>query len=112
MKMTSWKLFVVAACLAVLAIAGLSTAGLSVLSEAPAATAAPANLSLALATEETRAPQCRTGVGESGQCAAAGVQVAAGAECPATSGSYCSDELPYCCGTPGNYYCAKDVNGC
>ncbi|MEM7462103.1 MAG: hypothetical protein AAF362_05430 [Pseudomonadota bacterium] len=40
------------------------------------------------------------------------IQIAAGAECPANSGSYCSDELPYCCGTPGNYYCAKNVNGC
>ncbi len=40
------------------------------------------------------------------------IQIAAGAECPANSGDYCSDELPYCCGTPGNYYCAKNVNGC
>lgn len=40
------------------------------------------------------------------------IRLAAGAECPANSGDYCSDELPYCCGTPGNYYCAKDVNGC
>ena len=40
------------------------------------------------------------------------IQMAAGSECPANSGDYCSDELPYCCGTPGNYCCAKDVNGC
>ena len=31
---------------------------------------------------------------------------------PAASGEYCSDETPYCCGTPGNYYCATDVNHC
>jgi len=78
----------------------------------PISAAAPADLSLALAIEGTKAPQCRAGVDESGQCGTVGVEVAAGAECPATSGSYCSDELPYCCGTPGNYYCAKDVNGC
>lgn len=37
----------------------------------------------------------------------------AGAECPAGSGSYCSDELPYCCpGVNTSAYCAADVNGC
>lgn len=37
----------------------------------------------------------------------------AGAECPTGSGSYCSDELPYCCpGVSTSAYCAKDVNGC
>lgn len=25
---------------------------------------------------------------------------------------YCNNPTPYCCGTPGNYYCARDVNGC
>ena len=41
-----------------------------------------------------------------------GVRVA-GAECPTGSGSYCSDELPYCCpGVSVDPYCAKDVNGC
>jgi len=37
----------------------------------------------------------------------------AGAECPTSSGNYCSDELPYCCpGVSVDPYCAKDVNGC
>jgi hypothetical protein len=37
----------------------------------------------------------------------------AGAECPTGSGSYCSDELPYCCpGISVGPYCAADVNGC
>lgn len=37
----------------------------------------------------------------------------AGAECPTGSGSYCSDELPYCCpGVNTAAYCAADVNGC
>ena len=37
----------------------------------------------------------------------------AGAECPNGSGSYCSDEYPYCCpGVNVAAYCAKDVNGC
>jgi hypothetical protein len=37
----------------------------------------------------------------------------AGAECPTGSGSYCGDELPYCCpGVNVAAYCAKDVNGC
>ncbi len=51
-------------------------------------------------------------VASAGLCLAAATQLARGAECPAASGSYCSDEFPYCCGTPGNYYCAKDVNSC
>jgi len=30
-----------------------------------------------------------------------------------SSNTYCnSPGFTYCCGTPGNYYCAKDVNGC
>lgn len=29
-----------------------------------------------------------------------------------SSAYYCNNPTPYCCGTPGNYYCAKDVNGC
>jgi hypothetical protein len=37
----------------------------------------------------------------------------AGAECPTGSGSYCGDDLPYCCpGVSVAAYCAKDVNGC
>lgn len=41
-----------------------------------------------------------------------GVQVARGNECPAASGKYCDDKTPYCCGVPGDYYCAIDVNHC
>ncbi len=37
----------------------------------------------------------------------------AGAECPTGSGSYCGDDLPYCCpGVNTAAYCAADVNGC
>ncbi len=25
---------------------------------------------------------------------------------------YCNHPTPYCCGVPGNYYCARNVNGC
>lgn len=105
--MKSLAVTIAAAGLAALAIAAPST-----LAGEPTPTVAPANLSLALAIEDAHAPQCRAGVDEAGRCAVLGAEVAAGAECPATSGSYCSDELPYCCGTPGNYYCAKDVNSC
>lgn len=55
---------------------------------------------------------CFDGQLSSSGCKLQGVQIARGAECPAASGAYCSDEFPYCCGTPGNYYCAKDVNSC
>ncbi|MBZ0162337.1 MAG: hypothetical protein K8H74_06470 [Notoacmeibacter sp.] len=55
---------------------------------------------------------CRDGSVSATGCRDEGVKVAAGNECPAASGKYCSDEKPYCCGTPGNYYCAIDVNHC
>lgn len=55
---------------------------------------------------------CRDGSVSATGCRNDGVKVAAGNECPAASGKYCSDETPYCCGTPGNYYCAIDVNHC
>ncbi len=75
-------------------------------------------LILARATLETgdRQPaQCSVPGGKAaggGLCLAATMRLSRGAECPASSGAYCSDEFPYCCGTPGNYYCAKDVNSC
>jgi hypothetical protein len=39
---------------------------------------------------------------------------ATGAECPATSGTYCDDKAPYCCYSPTQnlYYCRVDVNHC
>ncbi len=55
---------------------------------------------------------CLDGTESASGCAGAKMQLARGNECPASSGAYCSDEFPYCCGTPGNYYCAKDVNSC
>ncbi len=55
---------------------------------------------------------CFDGQISSSGCKPPGLLIARGAECPAASGAYCSDEFPYCCGTPGNYYCAKDVNSC
>ena len=55
---------------------------------------------------------CLDGQISSSGCKPPAVKIARGAECPAASGAYCSDEFPYCCGTPGNYYCAKDVNSC
>ncbi len=55
---------------------------------------------------------CADGSVSATGCRQDGVQVARGNECPAASGEYCSDEFPYCCGTPGNYYCATDVNHC
>lgn len=48
-----------------------------------------------------------------GRPPSSGTRLAAGAECPTGSGSYCSDELPYCCpGVNVDPYCAKNVNGC
>ncbi len=37
-----------------------------------------------------------------------------GAECPATSGSYCPDLAPYCCYSPSRdlYYCRVDISHC
>jgi hypothetical protein len=29
-----------------------------------------------------------------------------------TSNYFCNPPTPYCCGTPGKYYCAKDASGC
>ncbi len=58
------------------------------------------------------AQTCLDGSLSADGCKDTAVQLARGAECPAASGAYCSDEFPYCCGTPGNYYCAKDVNSC
>ena len=40
-------------------------------------------------------------------------RLAAGAECPARSGKFCKDELPWCCvSASGDAYCAKDTTGC
>ncbi len=55
---------------------------------------------------------CWDGSISSSGCPDNNIQIALGNECPAASGEYCSDEFPYCCGTPGNYYCATDVNSC
>ena len=82
------------------------------IAEEPATAGVSAKILLARAIEAATAPQCTAGTADTRQCGSTYTRVAAGAECPATSGKYCSDKLPYCCGTPGNYYCAKDVNGC
>ncbi len=63
-------------------------------------------------TDQRPIQTCADGSVSSRGCPPAGVEVATGSECPAASGEYCSDETPYCCGTPGNYYCATDVNHC
>lgn len=40
-------------------------------------------------------------------------KVAVGAECPARSGRYCSDQTPYCCvAADGTAYCATDITKC
>ena len=96
-----------AACFAALAVAGPAS-----LAEELAQTSPSAAVLLARAMDSSTAPQCTAGSANTKQCGSIYTRVAAGSECPATSGKYCSDKLPYCCGTPGNYYCAKDVNGC
>jgi len=63
-------------------------------------------------TQDAPTQTCKDGSVSSQGCPDAGVRIATGNECPANSGDYCSDETPYCCGTPGNYYCATDVNHC
>lgn len=80
--------------------------------DAPDTTDTSANIALALAVDDLTAPRCGDGRDAGDHCGIAGERLAAGSECPAASGSYCSDEFPYCCGTPGNYYCATDVNSC
>lgn len=91
-------------------LAAFALAAAVTIAAEPVETRLPAKLLLARSIDTRDAPQCLPGDG--GACRAAGQRLAAGAECPATSGSYCPDEFPYCCGTPGNYYCAKDVNSC
>ncbi|MDP2619312.1 MAG: hypothetical protein Q8P46_03930 [Hyphomicrobiales bacterium] len=91
-------------------LAAFALAAPITLAEEPVDAVPSAKLLLARAIDAREAPQCLPG--DAGQCGPAGPRLAAGAECPAASGKYCSDELPYCCGTPGNYYCAKDVNSC
>ena len=93
-------------------VAAFALAAPVTLAEEPVEAAPSARMLLARAINGATPPQCRPGTAGSGQCGVAGERVAAGAECPAASGEYCSDEFPYCCGTPGNYYCAKDVNSC
>lgn len=84
----------------------LSSAGTSFSEEVKLALLAPE-------TVQQLEPEPTCGEGEIvGNSCRPQILMAAGAECPATSGEYCSDDLPYCCGTPGNYYCAKNVNGC
>jgi len=105
--MKSLGIGIVVVCAAVLAVVSSSTAG-----EVPAAAGGSENMALALAIGDLSAPRCGDGRDTGDHCGIAGERVASGSECPAASGAYCSDEFPYCCGTPGNYYCATDVNGC
>jgi len=96
---------------AALFLAATALTGPTSTAEEPAATRVPAEMLLARLMQTPAAPQCLPAT-DGGQCGPTAQRLAAGAECPAASGAYCSDELPYCCGTPGNYYCAKDVNSC
>lgn len=85
----------------------------AVAGDRPADVAASGTTLLARALpDEFPIQTCLDGTMSASGCSHIGKQVATGNECPAASGKYCSDETPYCCGTPGHYYCAIDVNHC